>query len=362
MRRLWGVVLVVLCWANCLRAEDFSDPMCAAESRWEAEAEVLVWWLRNGRIPPLLTTGPATSQGILDRPGTAVLYGNEKLDVNRHLGGRLGVTYWIDDCQSLGFQVGGFVIERNSRTHEVISDGSLLLARPFFDSAAGAFASEIIAGPAPGLGELSGSFYGFTKNELFGEQASIVAPLVRDGFELDLLVGPYFLQLRERLELTSASKLLPDEAVIFGVTDKYKIYNRFYGAHLGVQGKVWHGCWFLGFQGQGALGVTTQRINAFGDRIMATPTSRDWIPSGLLVQPVNAGKADHAVFDAVYELRLRAGCQLTSRLRIEGGYTLIGWTNPIRAGDQLDLARGPIPFADDHFWAQGASAGLELSW
>lgn len=91
---------------------------------------------------------------------------------------------------------------------------------------------------------------------------------------------------------------------------------------------------------------------------MATPLERDWQPGGFLVQSTNAGKSDNVVFDVVWEVGLKLGCQLTSWLRIQGGYTLIYWTNPIRAGDQLDmtigLRRPQIPFADDYFWAQGA--------
>jgi hypothetical protein len=354
-----GVLIVLLSLVAVAKAQCVEiTPAAPLEMpTWELEAELLVWWLRNGRIPPLLTTGPSAE---------VVLYGNEKLDVNRHLGGRLTVTRWLDDCQSLGIQASGFAIERNSRTFETESDGSRRLARPFIDAGIGTAASEIIAGFAPGIGNLSGAFYGFTKNELFGEQGSVVVSLADGGLELDLLAGAYFLQMRERLEITATSKLLPDEAVLFGTTDKYKVYNRFYGAHLGVQGEVWRGCWLLGFHGQCAIGATTQKVNAYGDRLAATPLSRDWQPQGLLVQPTNAGKSDHATFDVVYELGLRLGCQATSWLRLHAGYTLIYWTNPIRAGDQIDLASYPsgprIPFTEDYFWAQGASVGLEVSW
>lgn len=375
MRRSLALLLLALIPLGVADAEEviICDEACPAAPTWSCEAELLVWWLRNGRIPPILSTGPVASQGILDRPGAVVVYGNEKLDVNRHLGGRFTLNGWLDETHSLGFQVRGFVIERNSRTFKLSSDGSLLLARPYFDAAAGVQASQVIAGPAPGVGDLSGSFYGFTKNELFGEQASLVLPIGSETLTLNLLAGGYFLQMRERLEFTSASKLLPDEAVIFGTTDKSKIYNRFYGGHLGVQGELWHDYWFLGFQGQCAVGLTTQRVNAFGDNLVATPFSRDWVPVGLLVQPSNSGKCDNSTLDVVYEFNIRAGCQVTSWLRVHVGYTLIYWTNPIRAGDQVDLAldrqqssagaaRPRIPFADDWFFAQGGSVGLEFVW
>lgn len=232
MRRLFLILLILAAAQGPAGGQELDSTV----HHWNVETELLIWWLRNGRIPPLLTSG--AGQGSLDQAATSVLYGNEKLDVNRHLGGRVTLSYWLDDEQSLGLQVRGFAIERNSRTWETESDGSRVLARPLFDAVTGRPAAEVIAGSAPGLGNLSGAFYGFTKNELFGEQGSVLIPLHRDeGLQLNLLLGGCFLQMRERLELTATSTLQPDEAVILGTTDKWKVYNRFYGGQAGVQGE-----------------------------------------------------------------------------------------------------------------------------
>src|SRR5262245_23104100 len=54
-----------------------SDSPVAAEpeSRWYVSAEYLVWWLREGHVPPLLTISSPTSQGLLGRSDTRILYG-----------------------------------------------------------------------------------------------------------------------------------------------------------------------------------------------------------------------------------------------------------------------------------------------
>ena len=71
--------------ADC--GEDGPTPgTCEGGKRFHAEAEYLLWWLREGRVPPLLTTGPAssaTSPGILGGQDTRILYGNGRLET-RH--------------------------------------------------------------------------------------------------------------------------------------------------------------------------------------------------------------------------------------------------------------------------------------
>jgi len=56
------------------------------------------------------------------------------------------------------------------------------------------------------------------------------------------------------------------------------------------------------------------------------------------------------------------------------GYTLIRWSNTIRAGDELDTAldleqqegepgrRPRVRLPSDYFWAMGVSGGIEFRW
>jgi hypothetical protein len=193
---------------------------------------------------------------------------------------------------------------------------------------------------------------------------------------LDLLAGAHFLQMRDRLDLTATGRLLPGELILYGETDHYRADNQFYGGQAGLRGEYTCGPWFVNLRGTVALGGTEQTIRTFGDRLVQSPTSREVEPFGLYVLPSNTGRFVRTEFDAVYEAGANLGYQLTRHLRISTGYTLLLWSNPIRAGDQVDLlvnptqlthalvgpARPTIPFRTDFFWAQGANVGLEICW
>jgi hypothetical protein len=347
---------------------------------WYARAEYLVWWLREGHLPPALTTSSFASQGLLGRSDTVVLYGDGTLRTrhdDRFVGTRLTLGWWLDPEHALALEGSAFFLERDSTYFKATSNGSTLLARPYLNALDGTPASEIIAGPAPD-GLRSGGFNGYSRIELFGQELNLVAPLDDDGdWCLDLLAGVHCLQLRDRLDLTAVSKLLPDQAVLLGESDHFRVENRFYGGQAGLRARRVQGRWSLDLRGEVALGADTQEVRTFGDHLRQAPTQRVDAPFGLAVLPSNRGRFHRATFDAVSEVGVNVGFQLTSRLRLFAGYTFLSWANPIRASDQLDLAVNPvqlttgqpaaplrpaIPFKEDFFWAQGVNAGLELRW
>jgi hypothetical protein len=350
------------------------------QDRWYAGAEYLTWWLRESRIPALLTTGTFASVGKLGNPGTEVLYGDERLETrhgDRFVGTRLTLGYWLDPTQGLGLEAKAFFLERDSTHFKAISTGDTLLARPYISALDGSPQSEIIAGPVPGGGAESGAFVGYSRIELFGQEANLVIPaLANEALHLDVLVGTRFLQMRDRLDLTATSQVLPDQTTLLGVTDHFRADNQFYGGQVGVRGSHTWGRWSFNLGEEAALGATEQTVRAFGERLSQTPTQRIVQPFGLSVLASNTGRFSRADLDAVFETTAQVGYQLTDHIRILGGYTFLYWNNPIRAGDQVDVimnpsqltgplvgpARPAVPFREDSFWAQGASAGLEFSW
>ena len=52
--------------------------------------EALLWWIRGGETPPLLTTSPGSTPlaqaGVLGQPGTTVLFGDQELNTGLHAG------------------------------------------------------------------------------------------------------------------------------------------------------------------------------------------------------------------------------------------------------------------------------------
>ncbi|MCH8839334.1 MAG: BBP7 family outer membrane beta-barrel protein [Planctomycetes bacterium] len=98
------------------------------------------------------------------------------------------------------------------------------------------------------------------------------------------------------------------------------------------------------------------------------------------MQPTNAGDYSRNKFSVIPEIGATVGFQLTPRLRLTGGYTLVYWGNVVRPGDQIDLhvnptyLASPLPnpllppfspafaFNETDFWAQGVNIGGEYRW
>lgn len=341
---------------------------------WSVDAEYLVWFLREGRVPALLTTSSLPSMGRLGQPDTQVLFGDDRL-TTRHDDRFVGTRFtlgWRAAEDGFGAEVRAFFLERDSTYFKAISDGSTLLAEPFTGGLDGAPLSEIIAGPTP-QGWRDGAFIGYTRVELFGEEANAVVPLCCGGaVRLDGLVGARFLQMRDRLNLTATGRLLADRSVLFGLEDQFETHNAFYGGQLGLRGEWTCGRFYVAGRAATALGGDDQLVRASGRRIYNTPFVRNVTPYGLYVQPSNAGSTERGELDWVADVGIDIGWRLTSWARVHAGYTFLFWNNPIRAGDQVDPvinpataslpARPEIPFKTDPFWAQGVSVGLELCW
>ncbi len=325
----------------------------------------------------MLTTSSPASQGILGAADTRVLYGGDRQET-RHddefNGVRIGVQ-WMNADNSLGVEARAFFLERDSTYFKAVSDGSELLAMPYYNPVLNREEARIIAGPAPGRGFLSGGFVGYSRIEWYGEDVNAVVPLaVESTWRLDLLAGLRFFQMRDRFEDTATSRTQPDGATLWGVTDNYRVGNAFYGGQVGVRGESWFGRFFVQARATIALGGDDERVRAFGQAIYQTPQIRVVSPVGLYVQPSNTGQFTRVNFDGAGEAAINVGYQLTSWARVYAGYTFLYWADPLRAGDQVDMvvnrAQGSTPtpvrplvtFKGDALWAQGVNAGLELRW
>jgi hypothetical protein len=363
-------------------AADISESPAVTENLQESSpgprlffsTEYILWWLREGRLPATLTTSPQSSQGLIGQPGTQVLYGDDRLETrhdDRFNGLRLTLGYWFDDAQSFGIEGNAFFLERDSTYFKATSDGSTLLARPYLNPD-GSAASYIIAGLAPS-GLQSGAFVGYSRIQLYGQEANVVLSLIKsDAFRLEALAGARFLEMQDRTELTSSGSLLSDPAILFGVTDQYKTSNAYYGGQAGLRGEWTSGRWSLEFRGEIGAGVNDEQVRAFGSTTYATPFERIVTPTGLTVQASNTGTFDKTAVNTVSELDANLAYQITPHFQLFAGYTAIIWDGALRSGDQIDPvvntspgtppARPMIPFKEDLFWAQGLNAGLRFSW
>jgi hypothetical protein len=360
---------------ECLESEPPSDADC---HHLEVQGEYLIWWLSQGHVPPILTTSASASRGVLGASDTRTLYGDDTLETrhgDRFVGGRLTLTYWLNDL--FGVEGRAVFLERDSTYFKAVSDGSVLLTRPFINAQTGASESALIAGPGAGGVVQSGGFVGYSRIELFTQEANAVATLAaEENYRLDLLAGTRFLEMRDRLDLTATARLLPDQTTLLGLTDHFRVHDFFWGGQIGLRGEATWNRWVVRLRGEAALGGNDQQVRTFGDRLFQTPLVRNTRPFGLAVLPSNQGTFRRTVLDAVYEAGVNVGYQITSHWQVFAGYTFLGWNNPIRAGDQVDVtvnlsqgigplagpARPAIPFRENFFWAQGVNIGLEWRW
>ena len=340
----------------------------ATVSPWKISAEYVVWWIREGTSPAVLTTSSPASQGLLGRPDTRVVYGDRRLETrhgDRFVGARVGLD-WMDSTGVFGFEGRAFFLERDSTYFKTFNaDGSRLLALSYIDAATGQQASRIVSGPDPQRGLLAGGFVGYSRIEWFGEEANGVLSVAREeDWQVDLLAGARFFQMRDRYHQTGTSRILPEQAILYGVTDNYRIANAFYGAQVGARGEARYDRFFVQARAMVALGGDVQRIRTFGETIYHTPAARVATPFGLLVGPNNAGDHGRVAIDGAGEVGVNVGYQFTQWLRVMAGYTFIAWFDPIRAGDQVDRVanRAGFPYKGETLWVQGVSMGLEARW
>jgi len=95
------------CPCPCYPAAGCEAPCCpkcrnSANCRqfW-LQGDALLWWIKDSELPPLVTTSPRTSLGVLGAPGTRVLAGGNTGNDARY-GGRFTAGFWVDDCRTWG--------------------------------------------------------------------------------------------------------------------------------------------------------------------------------------------------------------------------------------------------------------------
>jgi hypothetical protein len=357
------LVLTLLC------AQDL-PPEFASPIERRAGGEYVLWWLRRGYVPPVLTTGPPGSTGVLGQPGTSVVYGDERLET-RHGDRFCGGRFFLErtDRTGWGAELRAFFLERDS-TYRTIDPVPTLLALAYTDAATGLPTSEVVAGNSPTRGPLVGGFVGYSRIELFGQEANAILPVSDGPWKIDLLGGGRFLQMRDRYHHTATNRNAAPAlgfdtgAVLTGVIDNIRVANQFYGAQVGVRAEADLGRFWLQGRATAALGADCQRYRAWGERTFHTPAARVVTPGGLFVNAGNSGEYSRINLDAVGEVALNAGWRVTERIELFVGYTFLLWLDPIRAGDQVEtvVGRPGVKFDGDSLWAQGFNVGLQLRW
>lgn len=354
---------------------------CGYPHTFWLSAEFVSWWMKDGRLPPLVTAGPTGSTAVLGEPGTVLQFGGGDSDLNPFLGGQFRGGMWFDFEQLWGIE-GAFQFA-SERSDDFVAftpggPGQPVIARPVVNVLTGRPASSASLLPDFRTGVIDV----YHSSRFLGGEGHLIRNLrcFPEG-RLDLLLGFRYLELEERLEADEYGDLSDP---ILGnlptvLSDEFDARSRFYGGYLGLKAS-----WELNrltaeVLGRVSLGVTQQQIGILGVTGIGNLTPDGirtlFFPGGLLAQPTNAGLVDRDVFGVVPEVGIRIGYQLLAPLRIHAGLSLLYWNRVVRVGDQVDLgvnpdfpiapdgpARPALSYKDSGFWLFGLSAGLEVRY
>lgn len=363
-----------------------SEPlMCAAGSAccnpawiW-GRAEYLLWWTEGMEVPALATTSPdgtARDQaGVADAPGTDVLFGGAGINDEVRSGGRFTLGMWCDPCRCQGFHVTYLGLGEKTDSFSADDRTASIVARPFFNTESDAQDARLIVFPDVVEGDLSV----LASTEFQTLELILQTAVVRVcGVDVDCLLGYRYADLKDVLRVEERTLSL--ETTTLGsriqLWDQFDTQNDFHGAQFGFAWR-WHPdpCWSWEALAKLALGNVRSQAVVAGATTTATGDGQTTeTQGGLLTQGSNIGSYSRSHFGALSECGLTLRRRLSCNLAASFGYTLILWSEVVRAGDQIDMSintsqvppgelagnpRPAFPMADTRFWAQGLHFGLD---
>jgi hypothetical protein len=321
-------------------------PEMTAYRTW-ARADYLLWFVSgSGPRFPLVTTDtkPGTAlAGSLASPTAIPLFGDSGFHYGAFSGMRLLAGVWLDSADTLGVEVGGFLLERRSPTFSAASNavGRPALYVPAFNVTLGHEDSLLIADPVKGFtGSVALSsplrFWGTDLNGVYHVSQS-------ENWDVVLIGGFRYLDLGDSFLLQNTTADLATGTVT-SLADQFRARNQFYGGNLGVRINSTWGRFFGGLTLQTALGATHEMVTISGATIStAAPT---FFAGGFFAQPSNIGHQTQSAFAVVPQAGLALGYHVTTRLTALVGYDFIYWSDVVRAGNQVDrninLTQNPV--------------------
>lgn len=369
--------------------------ICFPSHGW-VSAEYLLWYQSGMQLPALATTGGTTqaAAGVLGLPSTRILYGADEVLDNDSSGFRIRFGWWLSSFPGIGIEGEYTGLAEQTDSFYQTSNGTPVIARPFFNVLTGSQDSELVAFPNVIRGNLAvditskldGAAVRFRRQLCCSDGcgfSNLTCQAVPTSWRIDATLGYRFWELDESLQareqLTSLTTASPGT---FDITDRFETRNQFNGAELGVLWQGRRGWWSLDALMRLGIGNVHQTINVSGNSVITAgvnPGVTTNHNTGFLAQSSNIGTFERNQFTMVPELGLTAGYQLTKRVRLTTGYSLIYWGNVVRPGDQIDSNINPnllapqqtavslpnrpqFQFVETDYWVQGLSFGGEFRW
>lgn len=354
---------------------------------WWARGEYLMWSMDSLRLPALVTTSPVgtpqADAGVLGEPNTSVLFGGEvNGDLQSGVRALLGV--WLDNDRVFGVEADSIWFQDETTSFSDRSLGDRILARPFFDAANGVDTAALIAFPALVRGDISAiassNFYSGGLRARLNYGGDIDRAFAERGIRLDWLLGYRYMQLKDSVTINeNLVSLDPLNQGLFNISDSFSTRNEFQGIDVGIVQQRTRGPFSVEWLVKVALGINRQSVSIDGSSIIDEAGLVGQFPGGILALPSNMGTYTRNEFAIVPELGGTIGWHVNERFTVTVGYSLIYFSNVVRAGDQISLdlnsnqfpppvapLTGPLrpafAFQESDFWAQGLSVGADFRW
>jgi hypothetical protein len=341
------------------------DPYLAPlHDRFWVRSEYLLWWTQGFHMPVLVETGSGWT-GTFPSPvkltGASPVLGDGDVMTEGRSGVRFTVGYELVPGGCADLEANYFFLGQGA--HQELADSSTasILGRPYYDQF-----DVPVTDPAFMNGNvLVNSTTDFQGAEVLFRQTFGPAW----GDRLNFLAGYRYAHLADDLEINQFSRLtkqagqLPAD-MTWSFLDSFRTSNDFHGGELGLAYRDRYGRWSLELVGKAALGNTSSQVTIAGSTVKTYPAPYNIIQTsqtGVLANAANSGTWDQNEFSVISEFGARLGFDLTQRLQATLGYTFIGWSGVVRAGDQIDTstANAHVPMTTAYFWAQGANVGLD---
>jgi hypothetical protein len=383
VRWTWALTLLLsCCFVTPLSAQipitESSDPL----PNWWARGDYLLWTMQGQGTPPLLTgSAPGTTRaraGVLGDPNTTVLFGGQ-FQNNELRQGFMVEAGWMSQGD-MDFPIGlfgnFFMLESKANGINRSSDGSAILARPFFNLNTGLQDTRLLAFP----GVVSGTFNARLRSDLLGAELNLMQRIWgNDAFRLNTYIGYRYVRYRDSLDIQDASVAIDPLSVpgtTLAINETFGASTDFHGCNFGLDMRYHYDRWSVHMRTSLAVGYASKVIHILGQtQVTVPPNAPIGATGGLLALPSNITEFHRTDAAVVPQLALTFGYAVTDLARVTLGYDFLYLSDVGRGASQIDpvinttqffptsltgTRRPALNYQWGEVWAQGLRVGLEV--